>query len=203
MLIDNCASGGKRLDWETVGRSAPLWRSDYYHYNDPDGYQCHTYGLNFFLPIHGTGILLSDQYSFRSSISSALIFNWKITEKENSIEQMQQRIAEYREIQPYYYEDYYPLTGTGDLTGDNVWLAYQMHRPSDGSGIIVAFRRSGSVDSTCTVQLGGLDAEASYTLTDSDTHTETILTGRALADGLTLHLNEPQSSLLLKYRKNR
>ena len=38
MVIDNCASGGKRLDWETVSRSVPLWRSDYYHYDDPDGY---------------------------------------------------------------------------------------------------------------------------------------------------------------------
>ena len=81
MVIDNCASGGKRLDWETVSRSVPLWRSDYYHYDDPDGYQCHTYGLNYFLPVHGTGILLPDQYSFRSSLSSTLIYNWKITEK--------------------------------------------------------------------------------------------------------------------------
>ena len=80
LLIDNCASGGRRLDLETTSRSAPLWRSDYYHYDDPDGYQGHTYGLNFFLPIHGTGILQTDEYSFRSSISSALIYNWKITE---------------------------------------------------------------------------------------------------------------------------
>ena len=39
LLIDNCASGGRRLDLETIKRSAPLWRSDYYHYDDPDGYQ--------------------------------------------------------------------------------------------------------------------------------------------------------------------
>ena len=43
MVIDNCASGGKRLDWETISRSVPLWRSDYYHHDDPVGYQCHTY----------------------------------------------------------------------------------------------------------------------------------------------------------------
>ena len=39
LLIDNCASGGRRIDWETIGRSAPLWRSDYYHYDDPDVYK--------------------------------------------------------------------------------------------------------------------------------------------------------------------
>lgn len=202
LLIDNCASGGKRLDWESIGRSAPLWRSDYYHYDDPDGYQCHTYGLNFFLPIHGTGILLPDQYSFRSSLSSALQCNWKVTEPSVSVLDMQQRIREYRDIREYYYEDYYPLSGTGDLTGSDVWLAYQMHRPSDDSGIVVAFRRQDAPDAEYTVRLGGLTPDASYTLLDCDTQAETVRSGRELTEGLTLRLDNPKSSLLIKYRKN-
>lgn len=202
LLIDNCASGGKRLDWESIGRSAPLWRSDYYHYDDPDGYQCHTYGLNFFLPIHGTGILLPDQYSFRSSLSSALQCNWKVTEPGVSVLDMQQRIREYRDIREYYYEDYYPLSGTGDLTGSDVWLAYQMHRPSDDSGIVVAFRRQDAPDAEYTVRLGGLTPDASYTLVDCDTQAETVRSGRELTEGLTLRLDNPRSSLLIKYRKN-
>ena len=196
LLIDNCASGGKRLDWESIGRSAPLWRSDYYHYDDPDGYQCHTYGLNFFLPIHGTGILLPDQYSFRSSLSSALQCNWKVTEPGVSVLDMQQRIREYRDIREYYYEDYYPLSGTGDLTGSDVWLAYQMHRPSDDSGIVVAFRRQNAPDTEYTVRLGGLTPDASYTLVDCDTQAETVRSGRELTEGLTLRLDNPKSSLL-------
>ena len=202
LLIDNCASGGKRLDWESIGRSAPLWRSDYYHYDDPDGYQCHTYGLNFFLPIHGTGILLPDQYSFRSSLSSALQCNWKVTEPGVSVLDMQLRIREYRDIREYYYEDYYPLSGTGDLTGSDVWLAYQMHRPSDDSGIVVAFRRQDAPDAEYTVRLGGLTPDASYTLLDCDTQAETVRSGRELTEGLTLRLDNPKSSLLIKYRKN-
>lgn len=202
LLIDNCASGGKRLDWESIGRSAPLWRSDYYHYDDPDGYQCHTYGLNFFLPIHGTGILLPDQYSFRSSLSSALQCNWKVTEPGVSVLDMQQRIREYRDIREYYYEDYYPLSGTGDLTGSDVWLAYQMHRPSDDSGIVVAFRRQDAPDAEYTVRLGGLTPDATYTLLDCDTQAETVRSGRELTEGLTLRLDNPKSSLLIKYRKN-
>ena len=202
LLIDNCASGGKRLDWESIGRSAPLWRSDYYHYDDPDGYQCHTYGLNFFLPIHGTGILLPDQYSFRSSLSSALQCNWKVTEPGVSVLDMQQRIREYRDIREYYYEDYYPLSGTGDLTGSDVWLAYQMHRPSDDSGIVVAFRRQDAPNAEYTVRLGGLTPDTSYTLLDCDTQAETVRSGRELTEGLTPRLDNPKSSLLIKYRKN-
>lgn len=199
MVIDNCASGGKRLDWETISRSVPLWRSDYYHYDDPDGYQCHTYGLNYFLPVHGTGILLPDKYSFRSSLSSTLIYNWKITEKGVSILDMQDRLAEYRSVSDYYFEDYYPLTGDGDLTGHDVWLAYQMHRPSDCSGIVVAFRREESTVDRCVVHLEGLSPEKHYRLADSDSETEMIRTGKELSDGLELVLDTPKSSLLIKY----
>ena len=200
MVIDNCASGGKRLDWETISRSVPLWRSDYYHHDDPDGYQCHTYGLNYFLPIHGTGILLPDKYSFRSSLSSTLIYNWKITEKGVSVLEMQERLAEYRSISDYYLEDYYPLTGDGDLTGHDVWLAYQMHRPSDGTGIVVAFRREESAVDNCPVRLQGLSPEKSYELTDSDTGVSVIKTGRELSEGFRLFLDSPKSSLLIKYK---
>jgi hypothetical protein len=29
LVIDNCASGGRRIDLETISRSIPLWRSDW------------------------------------------------------------------------------------------------------------------------------------------------------------------------------
>ena len=200
LLIDNCASGGRRLDLETTSRSAPLWRSDYYHYDDPDGYQGHTYGLNFFLPIHGTGILQTDEYSFRSSISSALIYNWKITEPGVSFLDMQERVKEYQEVRDYYYEDYYPLTGCEDLTRDNIWLAYQLNRPSDGTGIVVAFRRAANPDSSITVKLSGLDAAKRYDVRNRDTGESVVKTGAELASGFELTLAEPKSSLLLQYK---
>src|SRR5690606_24087122 len=52
LIIDNCASGGRRLDLETTSRSSPFWRTDY-KYGEPIGSQCHTYGLNFYLPLSG------------------------------------------------------------------------------------------------------------------------------------------------------
>ena len=65
---------------------------------------------------------------------------------------MQRCLKEFHEIRPYYYEDYYPLTGTEDMTRDDIWLAYQMHRPSDDGAIIVAFRRTASKDKKITVR---------------------------------------------------
>ena len=200
LLIDNCASGGRRLDMETIPRSAPLWRSDYYHYDDPDGYQGHTYGLNFFLPLHGTGILQTDRYSFRSSMSSALIYNWKITDKSVSYIDMQNCLKEYASVRPYYYEDYYPLVGIEDLTRDNIWIAYQLHRPTDESGIIVAFRREKSPDDRLTVQLGGLKKDENYLITSMDDESfKCLKSSKELNEGFDLMIEEPRGSLLLKY----
>jgi len=59
MLIDNCASGGRRLDVESLRRSVPLWRSDY-RFRD-DRHQGMTYGLSFWIPYHGTGASGNDE----------------------------------------------------------------------------------------------------------------------------------------------
>ena len=130
----------------------------------------------------------------------ALIYNWKITDKNASVYEMQRCLKEFHEIRPYYYEDYYPLTGTEDMTRDNIWLAYQMHRPSDDSGIIVAFRRTASKDKKITVRLSGVDPEKYYTVTDMDSRQSKIYQGKELTSQLPLILEKPHSSLLLKYK---
>ena len=48
MLIDSCASGGRRNDLETMRRAVPLWRSDYAY--EEIGHQCMTYGIALWLP---------------------------------------------------------------------------------------------------------------------------------------------------------
>lgn len=200
LLIDNCASGGKRIDLETISRSAALWRSDYYHYDDPDGYQGHTYGLNFFLPMHGTGILQTDRYSFRSSMSSALIYNWKITDKKESIIDMQNCLKEFAAVRPYYYEDYYPLTGTEDMTKNDIWLAYQLHRPADQSGIIVAFRRPDAKEAVIKVKLTGLNPKQTYSIKNFDNDIMLRKSGQELLKGFDLSIPNPKGSLLLQYQ---
>ena len=199
LLIDNCASGGRRIDWETTGRSAPLWQSDYYHYYATEGLQTQNYGLNLFLPFHGTGVATNDAYAARSSYSSAMICQWKLTTKQTNLEVVHRSINEYLSVKPYYTADYYPLTGVDSTTAANRWLAYQLNRTSDGTGVILAFRRPESTDSTVTVHLRGLDNNLQYELKNADTGSKTVLSGRALANGLQLKLSQPRSSLLLRY----
>ena len=197
-IIDNCASGGRRLDLETMKRSAPMWRTDY-SYGEPIGYQTHTYGLSFFLPLTGTGVQKSDRFTFRSSLGTSVIFNWKITDPASSFTEMQRCFKEFMELRPYFYEDYYPLTTDEDMTTDDIWLAYQLYRPSDDSGIVVAFRREMCRDETITVQLSVVDPDVTYSLTDRDSGETFIRTGDELRKGLQLVLKEPRNSLILNY----
>jgi len=199
-IVDNCASGGRRLDFESMKRSAPLWRTDY-SYGEPIGYQTHTYGLSFFLPLTGTGVEKNDKFTFRSSLGTSVIFNWKITEASSSFTEMQRCFREFMDVRPYFYEDYYPLTSYEDMTTDDIWLAYQLHRPSDDTGIIVAFRRDQSPDETIMVKLSAVDPEKTYTLTDRDTGESFVKTGDELRKGLQLTLSEPRSSLIFEYGK--
>ena len=197
-FIDNCAGGGRRLDLETLQRSAPLWRTDY-RYGEPVGYQTHTFGLALWLPQTGTGLMQTDKFSTRSSMGSTVIYSWKITEPENNLLEMRKLMDEIEELRPYYFEDYYPLTSTQQILGDSVWLAYQLNRRSANDGIVVAFRRATAPDSTCMVRLRGLDAKRTYTLTDRDSRRSFTRTGAELARGLQLVLPEKRSSLVLMY----
>ena len=197
-FIDNCAGGGRRLDLETLQRSAPLWRTDY-RYGEPVGYQTHTFGLALWLPQTGTGLMQTDKFTTRSSMGSTVIYSWKITEPENNLLEMRKLMDEIEELRPYYFEDYYPLTSTQHILGDSVWLAYQLNSRSANDGIVVAFRRATAPDSTCVVRLRGLDAKRTYTLTDRDSRRSFTRTGAELARGLQLVLPEKRSSLVLMY----
>ena len=198
MLIDNCAGGGRRLDLELIGRGAPLWRTDY-SYGEVNGYQNQTYGLEWFLPLHGTGVYETDRYASRSAYSSAMVMNFKLTDGRFNFFEMKRVYDEYRSLQPYYVEDYYPLTGVDDITSPGRWIAYQLHRPSDDTGCVLAFRRPESREDSCTVCLQGLTPERTYVLMDADSGAQVSLTGAQLAEGYTLRLPDPRSSLLLRF----
>jgi alpha-galactosidase len=199
LLIDNCASGGRRIDLETTSRSIPLWRTDYQYY-EPNGYQCHTYGLHFFLPASGTGNGDPRKYWFRSAMGGAVVMGWELTPGFNlrgALEDM----AEFRELRDYLYGDYYPLTEYA--TGDEAWAAFQWDRPEEGDGIVLAFRRPMAPQAAITVRLGGLDAAADYEFEYADYGVTVVKNGRELAEGVVLKIPEAPASMLVKYRRVR
>lgn len=194
LLIDNCASGGKRLDLETISRSAPLWRTDYYHIGDPEAFQGQTVGLSLFLPFHGTGTNTDDPYLFRSCMSGAMVLNWKVTNRNSNILRMQDNVAMYRQVKPYYSEDFYPLTDLDSLASETSWLAYEMARPSDGTAVVVAFRHAASAEEDLTVKLYGLEPDRTYSVYSYNDKTIAKASGKSLLEGFEIKLGEPKSS---------
>jgi alpha-galactosidase len=199
LLIDNCASGGRRIDLETTSRSIPLWRTDY-QYWEPNGYQCHTYGLHFYLPASGTGNGDPRKYWFRSSMGGAVVMGWELTPGFN-IRGAVEDMAEFRTLRAYLFGDYYPLTPYS--TGDDAWAAFQWDRPEERDGIVLAFRRPMAPQAAIIVKLGGLEPGADYEVNYEDYGVVVVRSGRELAEGLTLKIPEAPASMLIKYRRVR
>jgi hypothetical protein len=57
VLLDNCASGGRRLDLETASLAVPLWQSDLAGNRGDvsESWQSQSMGLSCFMPIHSGG----------------------------------------------------------------------------------------------------------------------------------------------------
>jgi alpha-galactosidase len=199
LLIDNCASGGRRIDLETVSRSVPLWRTDYSYY-EPNGYQSHTYGLHLYLPWSGTGNGDPRKYTFRSSMGGAVVTGWEMN-AAFPVAIAQAAMAEYRRVRPYLLCDYYPLTEYA--TGDEAWAAFQWDRPEERDGIVLAFRRPLAPGDSIVVKPRGLDPEADYEVAFEDYGIVLIKTGRELAGGLLIKIPEAPGSLLIFYRRVR
>jgi len=199
LLIDNCASGGRRIDLETTSRSAPLWRTDY-SYGEPTGYQCHSYGLHYYLPIHGTGIFKPDDYTFRSGLGAAAVLGWNINDKSVTIREMQNLISTFKELRPFIYGDYYPLTGVRNYHQQHIWLAYQFNRPDQSDGLVAAFRRKDCYMEKITVQLNGLLEAGTYELCYANENVRTLKTGKEMMEGFELYSASRPASLLIRYQ---
>ena len=207
LLIDNCASGGRRIDIETLRRSVPLWRSDYQCPANYDDYaaQCHTLSFNSWMPYSGTGTgRLYDTYRIRSSFGASLATNFTYAEDETfgddpeKMEFLRKAYAEYRKARPYFSEDFYPLSEISDKT--DVWCAWQFDRPDKKDGMVQVFRRENAPYTSASYLLGGIDQNAVYTFTDSDTNGSFTVSGKELAqNGFCVTLPEKRSSKVFFY----
>jgi len=87
LWIDNCASGGRRIDLETMSRSLPLWPSDFldvcglpFGQGLHVGGQCTNAGLARWVPLFGGGVWSFTPYSTRSAIIGGFTFGYHIDE---------------------------------------------------------------------------------------------------------------------------
>jgi alpha-galactosidase len=203
LLIDSCASGGRRNDLETLRRSVPLLRSDYpltaFNASGAPGQQCQTYGMSLWIPYHGTGAPFGDRYTMRSSYAPAFRLGWDVRQQDIDHDLLRRTVAEFRQIADLLLGDFYPLTPYG--LADDVWLAWQSDRPETGKGCVQAFRRAACPQGSLTVSLRGLEPNATYTVTDLDRQTSQEVKGSSLASGFALEAPEKPAARILVYER--
>jgi alpha-galactosidase len=203
LLIDNCSSGGRRIDLETCRRSIPLWRTDQYCFPyAPEQTQQHTQGLAPWVPLSGSCLSKPDLYHLRSCYGAAIVIdtgcNVPIPIPEDWLAR---HLPEYVALRPYFTGDFYALVAHS--RHDDAWAAWQFDRPDLGAGCAVFFRRVASPFPTFLASLRALDPAAEYDVTlrhDLDQTEICVMTGAGLA-ALEITLPEARSSLVVEYRR--
>ncbi len=197
LLIDSCASGGRRVDLETLRRSITVTRSDYWA--EPTGVQNLTHGLAPWLPLYGSGTVGFDSYTNRSAWGPWPGIAWDLRKPGLDLAALRRITEECRAVGDYFYGDFYPLAPYS--TANTVWAAWQFDRPELGTGMVQVFRRAESPYATAVFTLGGLKPDATYELTNLDRPGTVELTGRQLMeDGLTVTIPVAPTALIYTYR---
>lgn len=198
LLIDTCASGGRRNDLETLRRAVPLWRSDYPY--KPVSQQGQTYGLSLWVPYFGTAMNSVDPYVFRSQMAPALGLGLALQTMEDNRQTLLPLLSEWRDIARFCDSDFIPLTQYS--LDSSAWIAWQRNRPSQGTGAIEAFRREDSPFVSARFRLRGLNPSARYVVKNLDTSEESEFTGAQLMEqGLDISIESAPGSELYLYRE--
>jgi len=204
LFIDNCASGGRRIDLETCRRSVPLWHSDTgCSPGHADWNQSQLYGLSLYVPLLGACAWTPEAYDVRSAATAGIVCQFPVFDEKFSFEAARAALAEVKENQKYWYGDFYPLTSC-DL-GPGALVAWQLHRSDLDAGVVMAFRHSQCPYPVLQARLRGLNREASYHLDlfeEGRTNQVRTLTGRQLANNFELRMSKRGTSLLVRYARD-
>jgi alpha-galactosidase len=201
LTIDNCASGGRRIDLETCSRSYPLWRSDTQCCGRamPVQDQVQTAGLSLYVPLHAAGVWSFDPYLFRSVATMGVNVCQDLRKTdEATVQQARRAIAEMKRLRPLWQGDYYPLFPIS--LDETQWCGWQCHRADLDRGFAMVFRRARSPYSSAELALHALDPQAKYTVNFADTDRTEVLTGAQLQLWQTT-IDMPAKSLLMVYER--
>jgi alpha-galactosidase len=202
LWIDNCASGGRRIDLETSMRSVPLWHSDTgCSPGHADWNQTQIAGLSLYVPLLGACAWTPEAYDLRSAATAGVICQFAALDKDFSVTAAHAALEEVKANRKYWYGDFYPLTPA--LPGPGALIAYQLHRSDLKSGIVLAFRRSECPYPVLQTGLHGLDPQATYAvdfIDEARSGQQRTMTGKELSSEFELRLPKRGTSLLIRYR---
>jgi len=202
LWIDNCASGGRRIDLETTSMAIPLWRSDTCCWpGHPEWDQNQTIGVAQYLPLFSAAAWDASPYTFRSTANPGCIMQYNFLDADYDPELTRKSVDEARAYQKFWYGDFYPLTGVS--TDQRGIVAWQLHRPDLNAGLIYAFRQPKSPYLGISLDLHAIDPAAKYLLTiknDYESDQKLMLSGTEFLV-YQLLIPEKKSCVVIEYQK--
>jgi len=202
VLLENCSSGGRRVDLGMFKRAHYHVLSDQFWYPDAIRYQFS--GADWCLPADKIKSIVDaplsplEDYVFQSNFGGLLsitenVERWTPEEKQRA----KRHIEVYKSIRHLLSKDFYPLFPQPQTTKD--WDGWQFHDPRTGEGFILVFR-AGSPQEIAKPRLRVLKANVRYALKDPYSGKEEVVEGqRLLAEGLPVQL-KPRGTALRTYR---
>ena len=212
LLIDSCASGGRRNDIETMRRSVTLHYTDVGYGNHPIKCKQHrqmfewipyfrAHNMNWYNGENGYDKTSRnpDRYSFYAAMAPSITDMTTVFDSEEAF-------ALSREMQPIWRKaaelmlgtDYYPLTECRKRADD--FYAAQFHDPAAEKGVLHLLNGATATESTFTLALKGVQPHLTYRLTASEGGTVLDATGAQLLAGLPF-TQQPHTGCLWFYER--
>ena len=204
IMLDNCASGGKRIDLEMLKRMVILHRTDYtcveYGRGEGqwnfEGIQYQHQNLSYWLPLHGSSIGYpvtfyhepyydiagEASYMSRSLLSPGVSLGLQLGYAADN-PNAKKLIGEMADLRGYFLGDYYSLlTPTYDFTSKQAFM--YVREDLDEAMLLVYNRDAAATDPFFTLILKGLNPDTYYRVTDTDAPhiTGHIVSGRELME---------------------
>ena len=216
LILENCAGGGTRTDLAMLANTHITWLHDASTPSRRVRY--HLAGATYFLPpeLCNTWVVDADDESLadpatpraaldtilRSRMFGAFGVSARLTEwSASALAALQEAVALYKTLRPLLKQGhFYHLLPQAtllcpDLELHGQWEAYAVVEPATQSGALWVFRPQDGLPARAQ-RRRGLEADRTYTLTDTDTgQQQTVAGARLLASGLWLDLGERTSAL--------
>lgn len=203
LIIDNCASGGRRLEPETLMRTVSLWRSDMgCHPDTPTNRvtvwkQNCTLSLSRYLPYHCSGSWDACGYECRCGCTSGACCQFDYWGKEYDPDITKKAVAEIKHLRNYWLGDFYPLTEI--TTDETVWAGYRLAK--NGNGVFYLFRREQALNDSMIINVPEA-AEGKYCIRVSDEFYNTCeftVEGAVLRTGISIKIPHKRQSAVVEY----
>lgn len=207
LFIDNCSSGGRRIDFETVRRAVPMWRSDMSCgpitetvHNDVNN-QNETLCLSEYLPYHAGSAWEPVPNEIRSSRTAGLACEFDVLNPNFDYGRAKALLEETVRTAAYWDGNFYALTKPTHK--ENVFAAYQLAK--ENCGYAAFFRRGECEADTFRFMPNEIDPCAEYNITETDEKLEKktySLSGRSFLEGIDIIIPNKRESHILEYKKS-